>query len=115
GTAVSRSQRLAVLQALVRIARALTAPPAVVAHGGGDQVLLILPEHTPEAAQQLVRQLQTQAAAERYFPEGQNGELGAPLGEWGQLQVGVAVANGRTETDAALLAEAQTALTKNNT
>lgn len=111
GRVNGRSQRVAALQSLIRIARALTRPPAVVAHGGGDQALLILPEYTPEAAQQLLRRLQTQAAGEPYFPPGQNGTLGAPLSEWGHLQVGLAAANGRTENSAALLAQAQSALT----
>jgi len=39
-----RAQRIAALQAVLRVARAATQPPALITHAGGDQVLMILPE-----------------------------------------------------------------------
>ncbi len=105
GTAVSRSGRIAALQSLIRIARAHTESPTVVAHAGSDQVLMILPERATEEARRVIQRVQTQAASELYYPDGRNGALGRPLSEWGRLRTGLACANGQGAGDA-LLAQA---------
>lgn len=105
-----RAARVAALQAVVRLARAITQPPVVIGHAGGDQVLLILPEHTVDQAQQVAEVLRRRARRELYFPDRRGNSLGRPLTEWGELRVGVAALAGRGETGEALLAQARAAL-----
>ena len=85
-----RRQRIAALQALVRMGRSRTQPPSVVSHLGSNQVLVMLPEHSSQQAQQLAGVLRRQMQDEMYFPQGDGARLGSPLSEWGSLLVGVA-------------------------
>jgi GGDEF domain-containing protein len=109
----NRAERVAALQALIRVARAAAPPPAVVAHLGGDQVLVILPEHTPDEAAQMIQSLQAQAGPTMYFPSGKTG-LGQPLSAWGAVRAGVAGLNGSTDSREVLLAQATAALEEKN-
>lgn len=109
---INRAERIAALQALIRVGRAVMQPPAVVAHAGGDHVLVIMPEHTAGKAQQAVQILQKQIEREVYFPNGTGQRLGKPIREWGQLRVGLASANGQAGTAEALLAQARANLEK---
>ncbi len=112
-----RSERLGALQALVRLARSTTQPPAVVSYLGSNQVLLVLPEHNFFQASQKAADIQTLAATTVYFP-GEHSldpvpddkRLGKPLQGWGQLRVGVAALDGILNAEV-LLAQAKTELT----
>ncbi len=103
----NRAQRVAVLQAVIRVAQAVARPPAVVSHLGGDQVLVILPEQTPEQAATLAAALRQQLCQTPYFPEGPRPPLGRPLGDWGQVSIGLASLNGQAQTSESLIEQAQ--------
>ncbi len=108
-----RAQRVGALQAVIRVARASAPSPAIVAHAGGDQVLLILPEYTADQAQQSLADLRQRLAQEVYFPTpraASDKSLGRPLAQWGAVRAGAVSLNGQTETGAALLARAKAAL-----
>ncbi len=102
--------RVAALEAVIRAAQAVTQPPAVVAHAGGDRVLLILPEHTAEQASDLATLLQRRTGRELYYPDPQSRSLGKPVSEWGRLRAGVAVLDGQASGGEALLDRAEAAL-----
>jgi GGDEF domain-containing protein len=103
----SRNDRIAALQALIRICRSASAVGTVVAHAGGDRVMMILPEHTRDQAQALLAQIQTRAAQEVFFPNNEKG-LGKPLREWGTVRTGLAVFS--SESSDALLEKASAML-----
>jgi len=99
--------RVAALQGIVRLARSVTNPPAVVTYAGNDQVLLILPEYTSDQARQLAQTLAERAARARYFPDDKAKTLGKPLGQWGELRFGLASLNGNAETAEGLMNRAR--------
>ncbi len=103
-----------VLQAMVRVARSLTAPPAVVARTGENQLSLILPEYTAERAAELSHRLMRHAEQTPFFPPEDSASLGNPISSWGTLRAGIAALNGQPETGESLLARAQTALNGEN-
>lgn len=104
----SQSERVAVLQAVIRVTRAIIQPPSLVTHAGGDEVLVILPEHTADQTRLVTNMLQARLAQEVYFPpEDANHSLGKPLGAWGSLRVGLATLNGQAESGEALLNRAR--------
>jgi GGDEF domain-containing protein len=105
-----RPERVAALQAVIRVARAMTQSPALVAHSGGGQVLIVLPEQDAVQARSVVTALQQQLDQEVYYPEGQSQALGKPLREWGQLRSSVVTLNGSTECGETLIAQARAAL-----
>lgn len=107
-----RGERVAVLQTLIRLARAATQPPSVIAHAGGDRVLLILPEHTAGQAQSLVGAVQERWAHERYFPGEEPQSLGKPVNRWGQLGSGLVSLDGQPRSAEAFLAQAEANLEK---
>lgn len=118
--AMARAERVAALQALIRLARAASPPPAVVTHMGGGQVLLMLPEHPPELAESVASTLCQQAEREVYFPgsgypasgfsESGGKALGQPIHQRGQLQTAVSSLNAKGETAEEFLARAKAAL-----
>lgn len=77
--------RTAALQALVRIARAATVSPAVVGLTEEGRVVLILPEFSTEQAREMLSQIESRAASERFFPGGAS-PLGVPLQEFGPMR-----------------------------
>jgi len=103
----SREERIAALQAVIRLARSLTGPPSVVTHAGDDQVVLILPEHTLDQANQVAQTLAERIPRAHYFPDGDPEPLGKPLGHWGHLRVGLASLDGREEQAEDLIARAK--------
>ena len=105
-----RAERLAALQAVLRVARAALPPAAVVAHAGAGQVLLILPEHTLEQGQLLVEQVCRQSAAGHYFPPQEATPLGQPMRDYGDLGAGLIALDGHPETADELLARARAAI-----
>ena len=105
-----RLERVAALQAVIRVARAMTQPPALVAHSGGDQVLIVLPEQDATQARSVVTALQQQIDQEVYYPNGQSQALGKPLREWGQLRSSVVALNGSAERGEMLLEQARATL-----
>lgn len=109
-----RAERVAALQAVIRVARAVTRPPLIVTHAGGDQVLIVLPEHTVDQARNVIDRVQQQINHEQYFPKRKdlNKALGKPVREWGQLQVGVVALNGHAASGETLLASARAALSE---
>jgi len=111
-----RNERVAALQAVIRVARAVTRPPLIVTHAGGDQVLIVLPEHTVDQARNVIDRVQQQINHEQYFPKRKdlNKALGKPVGEWGQLQVGLVALNGHAASGETLIASAQAALKERN-
>lgn len=106
----NRAERVAILQAIIRLARATTPAPAVVTHTGGGQVLIILPEHTPEQADTISAKLCQQAEREMYFPDTNDKSLGKPIRQWGQLRTAIASLNGKAQSAEELLAQANSAL-----
>lgn len=84
-----REERIAALQALIRIARSSTTVSAVVSYLGENRVLMILPEHTEEQTRDVLTSIRARAEAEKYFFAGGTG-LGQPLKEFGELQMGAA-------------------------
>lgn len=107
-----RAERVAALQAVIRVARAVTHPPLIVTHAGGDQVLIVLPEHTADQARDVIDRVQQQIKREQYFPKRKdlNKALGKPVRDWGQLQVGVVALNGHAASGETLIASARAAL-----
>jgi GGDEF domain-containing protein len=105
-----RSERVAALQAVIRVARALTQPPTLVTHAGGDQVLMVLPEQDAAQSRSVVDALRQQIDREVYFPKGQSETLGKPLREWGQLRAGVVTLNGSAASGETLIEQARTVL-----
>jgi hypothetical protein len=88
-TATERTERVAALQALIRIARSATAIPAVVSYLGENRVLMILPEHSDDQAQAVLAAVQARAETEVYFPTG--GEtLGQSLSRFGKIRMAAA-------------------------
>jgi len=109
----NRAERVGALQAVIRVARVTAPPPAVVAHAGGDRVLLILPEQTAEQTQHILAAVQECLAHEVYFLASAatlNKSLGKPVNSWGAVRAGVASLNGQTEGGEALLARAKAQL-----
>ncbi|MGH2593082.1 MAG: hypothetical protein ACRDGG_06180 [Anaerolineae bacterium] len=109
-----RAEREAALRGLIRVARAATQPPTVVAHAGGDRVLIILPEQTADQARRVADALHAQIEREVYFPYGREKSLGRPIGEWGYLHAGLASLNGQAMTGEALMAKVQAELVMRN-
>jgi GGDEF domain-containing protein len=97
---------------VIRVARAVTRPPLIVTHAGGDQVLIVLPEHTLDQARAAIDRVQQQINHEQYFPKRKdlNKALGKPVRDWGQLQVGVVALNGQAASGETLIANARAAL-----
>ena len=98
----SRSERIAALKALIRVVRSGTQPPAVISYMGNDQILLILPEHSIEKAQQAVAGVQERAKTELYFPDAKAEALGKPLNQMGQVLASTATLGKETSGDAFL-------------
>ncbi|NOZ05190.1 MAG: hypothetical protein GXP41_02390 [Chloroflexi bacterium] len=105
--APSAQERIAALQAVVRLARSVAGPPAVITHAGDDQVVLILPEHTLEQANQVAQTLAERVPQTHYFPDDDPEPLGKPLGRWGHLQVGLASLDGQGESGESLIDRAR--------
>ncbi len=105
----SGMERVAALQALIRIANSATSSPMVVAYFGENRVLLILPEHPKEKAQQILASIQARAEKELYFPEGVE-SLGMPLRGRGKLQMAVASLGPENGSAEALLQNAVSGL-----
>jgi len=105
------ADQTAAQDAVLRLVRSATKPPSVITRNEAGHILLLLPEHTPSQTEQLARNLVRLARRTRYFPAG-NDSLGAPLGEWGRVRIGIAALNGRPETGDSLLQRAETALLK---
>jgi GGDEF domain-containing protein len=84
-----RDERVAAIQALIRVVRSTTASPSVVSYYGENRVLLILPEHTGERALMVLNNIRKRADTELYFVAG-GAALGNPLGQWGKLRGNVA-------------------------
>ena len=103
------AHRIAALQAVIRMARAATQPPALISHAWDDQVLMILPEQDLAQAQSVVAALQKHFEQEVYFPPTGDQALGQPIREWGQLRVSLATLNGAHETGETLLEKARAA------
>jgi GGDEF domain-containing protein len=111
--ASSRNERIAALQALIRIARSAAPSPAVVAHAGGDQVIVILVEHNAESARQIAAQIASRTSTEKYFPPGSNiaeKSLGTPLSQWGQVRVSVVSLDPGLNTSHTLMEKAKSLL-----
>jgi GGDEF domain-containing protein len=107
---VARTERIAALEAVIRIARAVTQPPVLVTHSGGGQIMIVLPEHSIEQAQQSTAAIQAQTASEKYFTKDRSQVLGKPIGEWGDLKIGLAELNGHSESAQSLIEKAKQAL-----
>ncbi len=105
----NRKERVAALQALIRIARSATSSPMVVTYFGENRVLLILPEHSEETAQQVLDCIQARADKEMYFPDGVE-SLGKPLHQRGKLLMAVASLGPENGSAEALLQEAASGL-----
>jgi GGDEF domain-containing protein len=88
----------------------MTQPPALVAHSGGDQVLIVLPEHDGAQTRSVVAALRQQFDQELYYPKGQPQALGKPLRDWGELRSSVVTLNGSAECGATLIEQARTTL-----
>lgn len=98
------TERVAILKAVIRIAQAYALPPAIITHAGGDDILLILPEHTVEQAQTITHAIENQFELERFYPAAAAGQgLGMALTEWGALKMATVGLNGRSTTADALL------------
>jgi GGDEF domain-containing protein len=112
----NRAERVAALQAVIRVARAVTRPPTIVTHAGGDQVLVVLPEHTLDQAQNVIERVRQQVDREPYFPKHRdlNKDLGKPVHDWGQLRIGLVALNGQAASSETLLASARAALKEHN-
>jgi GGDEF domain-containing protein len=107
--------RTAVLQAVIRLSRSLTQPPAVVTCLDESQVLLILPEYSDEQADELGQGLSAQAANVLYFPDKETKSLGKTVSQWGQVRTGVVSLNGHNTSPEMFLAEAISKLTEEAT
>jgi GGDEF domain-containing protein len=91
-------ERVAALQALIRLIRSATQPPSVVAHTGSNQLLLILPEYNPIQAQTLLDEIQNRIKTELYYPPSPNQiaqGIGSPLIGWGRLHFGLSNLDGK--------------------
>jgi GGDEF domain-containing protein len=109
----ANNRRVAMLQALIRVARSATTPPVVVAHGGSDRMMLILPEHTPQQAQEFIDALKTRLTDEKYFPGGGAAggrTLGEPIGGAGEIRAAVAGLGPDVDSGEALFEKARSAL-----
>lgn len=104
--------RLAVLQAIIRLSRSLSQPPSVVTCLDENQVLLILPEYSAEQADELGQRLLDQAANVLYFPDKATKTLGKSISQWGQVHIGVACLNGHDTNAEMLLTQAKFKLTE---
>jgi GGDEF domain-containing protein len=104
---VARAERIAALEAVIRIARAVTQPPVLVTHSGGGQIMIVLPEHSIDQAQQSIAAIQAQTASEKYFAKDRSQVLGKPIGEWGDLKIGLAELNGHAESAQSLIEKAK--------
>jgi GGDEF domain-containing protein len=103
----ARSERVAALQAMIRLARAVTQPPIVVSHSGSDQVLIVLPEHTLDQAQQTGDSIHAKFLSEKYFPKGSAQSLGKPIGDYGILKLGLASLKDQADTAQILIERAK--------
>jgi GGDEF domain-containing protein len=95
----SHAERVAGIQALIRVSRSSVSASCLVAHAGRGQVLLVLPEHNPDQAKTLLSEIQERAKTELFFPP-ETGKptaqvIGKPLGEWGRLRTGLANLDGQ--------------------
>jgi len=106
---VGSMQRRAALQALIRIARAATLPPAVVSGTEDGRLMLILPESSSEQARQILSVIETRAAREPFFPDGTQ-SLGRPLHQHGAVRTAVTSLSAEHATAEALLRDAASAL-----
>jgi GGDEF domain-containing protein len=106
---ISLDERRQALQALVRIARSAAGIPAVISYLGENRVLLILPEHSCEQAQDIIRSVSARARTELFFP-GVGSNLGKPLGEYGRLEAAIASLQTGDESAESLLQTASSGL-----
>jgi GGDEF domain-containing protein len=100
---LSQDERVAALQALIRVTRAAAQPPCVVSHIGSDQLLLVLPEHDPIQVQALLEKIKERVGTEKFFPDGAKTAaegLGKPLGAETSLRAGLASLDGALTADA---------------
>ena len=102
-------QRRAALQALIRIARAATLPPAVVSGTEDGRLMLILPESSSEQARQILSVIETRAAREPFFPDGTQ-SLGRPLHQHGAVRTAVTSLSAEHANAEAFLRDAASAL-----
>ncbi|RME48200.1 MAG: hypothetical protein D6796_06620 [Caldilineae bacterium] len=109
-TAAGETERAAVMRAMARVARSLTAPPAVITRSGSTQLTLILPEFPASKAAELSHRLMTLAGQSTCFPENNNGATAKTVSHWGDIRAGIAMLNGQPETADSLLERAQNAL-----
>jgi len=109
GTNASRSERIAALSAVIRIARSETKPPVVISYIGNDQILLILPEHTAELTHRVLASLEERTKTELYFPAGKTDGIGKPLSQMGQMIASTATLEKESNGEA-LLEKAKSAL-----
>jgi GGDEF domain-containing protein len=107
---IARSERIAALQATIRVARAVTQPPIVVSHAGGDQVLIVLPEHTLDQAQLIADSIRAKFLSEKYFPKGSAQSLGKPIGDYGNLKLGLSSLKDRSDTAQIIIERANQSL-----
>lgn len=98
-------ERVAVLQAIIRLCRSLTQPPSVVTCLDENQVLLILPEYTGEQANELGQRLSDRLPNAIYFPDKETKSLGKAFSQWGQVHIGVASLNGQNTSAEMLLTQ----------
>jgi hypothetical protein len=112
GSPKAPHDRIAVLQAIVRLSRSLTQPPAVVTCTDENQVLLILPEHTGEQANELRQELSEQLTHVLYFPDKETKSLGKALSQWGKVHIGLISLNGHDTTAKMLVPQPTSKLTK---
>ncbi len=106
----SRPERVAALQALVRIARSASQPPVVVTYLGSDTILLVLPEHGPDEARRVLADIQDRVAREVYFPPEAGSGMGQRLAEWGAVNFSIASLEEGALSGESLLAQAEAAL-----
>ncbi len=109
----SQDERVAALQALIRLTRAATQPPSVIAHAGSGQMLVVLPEHNPAQAEALLAELRERVKTEPYYPPESRPAaqgIGRPLSEWGRLRAGLASLDGQPITAQELISQARQAL-----
>lgn len=81
-------ERLAALQALIRIARSTAGSPAVLSYLGENRVLMILPEHSCDQAQEVIGVISARVRTEPYYPGGNS--LGKPLGQYASVDATIA-------------------------
>jgi len=103
-------ERLAVLQATLRVLRALAHPPAVFSYLGEDRILVILPEFDAVQTQSLANNFRDRCKLEHYFPPGQNYSLGRTIAEWGVFHEAISSLSGAGDSAAGVLERARSAL-----